>query len=328
MQLRNRFLLVGLGVVLFLLITPILVLYARGFKVDWTNRSLVKTGALVIETEPENAQIYLNDEKYDAETPTNIRFLMPDDYIVRIEKEGYQSWTKRLSVRSQLVTWANSNREFIALFVKNPLLKKTWDGTQITLYENRITFLNGTLPTSIDIQNGDEEQISKLPETLPDDTKIEITNLLTTLNIPVPIFTEGQLIRANNQIYLILDETLYLVNDDLEKIYAPVVFAVWQDDSKTLLYANGNEVYLYSANTKTSDLILRSLTAIANPILNDETGYVFFQNESKIKAIELDSRDHRNIFTITDALDSFVVSHDGKKLFTFNQVEINHYTIR
>src|SRR3989338_5461590 len=96
-RLRNRFLLVGSGVVVFVLITPILVLYARGFKVDWENKSIVKTGALVIRSEPDKAQIYLDDKKLDQTTPTNLRFLVPNDYNFRIEKEGYQSWTKRLN---------------------------------------------------------------------------------------------------------------------------------------------------------------------------------------------------------------------------------------
>ncbi len=328
MQLRNRFLLVGLGVVIFLIITPVLVLYARGFKVDWTSRSLVKTGALVIETEPEKAQIYLNDELYESESPANLRFLMPGDYNIRIEKDQYQSWTKRLSIRSQLVTWANSNREFVAMFLKNPILEKTWNGTGVALYENRITFLSASVPTSIDIQNGDDDEISKLPEQLPDDTSKEITNILNTLSIPVPDFEVGRIVRATNQIYLVLDGTLYSINDRLEKIYTPVTSATWNEDSNKLLYTNDNEVYLYYPDAKNSDLVLRSLTPIANPILNDETGYVFFQNEGKIKAIEIDSRDHRNIFTIADALNVFVISTDGKKLFVFNDNEIRQYKVR
>lgn len=296
MRLRDRFLLVGLGVVLFLIVTPFIVLYARGFKIDWENRTLVKTGALVVRTEPNGAKIFLNDELHESTTPANIRFMLPGDYNVRIEKEGYQSWTKRLSVRSQLVTWANSNREYLALFLANPILEKT--STEIPLPE------------------------------IPVDRTLEITTLLTQLNITVPEFTISEIIRAENQVYLILDENLYLVNDKLEKIYSPVKTTVWYGDSKQLLYANDNEIYIYHTDWKTSDLILRSLTPIQNPVLNEETGYVFFQNEGKIKAIEVDDRDHRNIFTITDGMDKFLISEDGKKLSTFSQTEIKQYEIR
>jgi hypothetical protein len=328
MKLRNRFLLVGFGVIAFLVVTPFIVLYARGFKIDWQNRSFVKTGAMVVRTEPEKAQIYLNDELSTSVTPTNLRFLLPGDYSIRLEKENYQSWTKRLSVRSQIVTWANSDRDFITMFLKNPIVENNWTGSSVTVNDNEITFLENNQPTRIDVENGSSDTISSLPTPPVEDTVQQISDILTSVNIPVPTFTSGEIIRAENQIYLILDQNLYLVNDHLEKIYGPVNFAHWNSQSKQLLYANDNEIYIYIADWKTSDLILRSITPVKNPILNIETGFVFFQNENKIKTIELDGRDHRNIFTLTDALNNFSLSEDGKSLFVFNDSDIKQYTIR
>ncbi len=329
MKLRNRFLLVGFGVLVFLIVTPILVIYARGFKIDWENRALVKTGALVIKTEPNKTDIYLDDEKLSSQSPANVRFLLPDDYSIRLEKEGYQSWTKRLTVKSQIVTWANNNRDFVTLFYKNPALENTWTGNNIIATNNEIAFIENEQPTQINIENGETKKIDTLPSPITTtEPAEEISALLTSLNIPVPPFTSSKIIRAGNQIYLILDQTLYLVNDSLEKIYSPVTNVVWHEDVRQLLFSNINEAYIYYTEFKDSDLILRSITPISNPVLNPVTGYLFFQNEGKIKAIELDDRDHRNIFTIADALEKFSISNDGKKLFVYSTTEIKQYTIR
>ncbi len=327
MRLRNRFLLVGIGIVLFLITTPVLVLYARGFKFDWTTKSVVKTGALVVKTEPDKAEVFINDKKQSSSTPLSARFLIPGDYNIRIEKSNYQSWTKRLTVRSQLVTWANSNRDFIALFLKTPILKKSWRGTNIFSDEDTIYLTTGSEFQAIDIENGETSNFEKLPTTSTDQTK-EIAATLANLNIPAPAFTSGQILKTSNQIYLILDQTLYSIDDHLEKIYSPVSSIDWDGNSKQLLFSNANEIYLYQADSKNFDLILRSLTPISQPILNIETGYVFFQNEGKIKAIEIDGRDHHNIFTITEALDSLSLSTDGKHLFTFNQIQVQEFEIR
>ena len=55
---------------------------------------------------------------------------------------------------------------------------------------------------------------------------------------------------------------------------------------------------------------------------------VFFENENKIKAIELDFRDHRNVYTIAPALEGFFLAKDGKHLFVFDEAKILEYLIR
>ena len=144
----------------------------------------------------------------------------------------------------------------------------------------------------------------------------------------MPNFTTQKIIRTENQIYLILDDTLYFLNDSLEKIYSPVNFANWNNETRQLLYSNTNEIYLYQADGNNSDLILRSITPIQIPILNPETGYLFYQNENKIKAVELDSRDLRNNYTILNSSDDYRISEDGTKLYTKNELEIKSYQIR
>src|SRR5688572_13864453 len=126
MKLKHRFSIIAIGFILFLISAPLIVLFARGFKYDFSQNKIVKTGTLVVESEPDNADIFLNDEKEDTQTPANIRFVLPGEYTVTVSKDGYQSWTKRLTIKSQLVTWANDNRDFISLFLALPDLQETW----------------------------------------------------------------------------------------------------------------------------------------------------------------------------------------------------------
>jgi hypothetical protein len=421
MTLKSRFSLIAAGIILFIIIAPALVLYARGFKIDFENWRFVKTGALVIKTDPAKAKIYLDDILQKSQAPTTLRFLLPQDYELRIEKDGYQSWNKRLTVKSQLVTWANLDREFLTLFRSQPQLDETVIADKISVSSNdeEIGFSQNNeysvlsvnsektkklgpvsaglfdlaFGTNVVWQNGDqiyanflsnqtiESNLShatsiKRTETNGRNYLVQIendlysyessqglrlkiknvsawaldgqnvwylsdsallrtdlsTSVTDTIKLGIPQFTEGKIIRSDNGVFLLLDKTLYTINDNVEKISENVDEAEWYGSYHQLLFANSNEINAYDPATKKQELILRSLEKISNPILNQQTGYVFYKTEKAVKAVELDDRDHRNTYTIA-AIDPaiptiFTVSDNGELLYVITTQEINVYKIR
>ncbi len=313
MRLTARFSLIGIGIILFLIATPFLVFYARGFIIDWKTGHITKTGALVVHTQPTKALVYLNDELKANTTPSNIRFVIPGDFNVRIEKDGYQSWTKRLTIRPQLVTWANENRDAIFLFLKNPTLGNTLNLNQLSTIKPE--------------NNPNPDEVWTVQKNLLKRYK-KSTNTTDIISQTVPLAKTAEVIRSNNQVYLILDNKLYVLNDTFEKIYDNVIAATWDAASQQLLFSNNNEILIYNPASKNSELILRSSTPIGNPVLNWTTGYIFYQNEGKIKAIEVEGRDHRNIYTISDAAKNFALDEAGKTLSVISDTDIKQYTIR
>ncbi|MBI3952553.1 MAG: PEGA domain-containing protein [Candidatus Doudnabacteria bacterium] len=308
MRLRNRFLLVGLGVLLFVLLTPALILFAGGFKFDFSTFKIIKTGSLVVRSEPSRAEIFIDSEKKRS-TPAVIRFLTPNDYTITISKNNYQSWTKRLAIRSQLVTWANLNRDFITLFMATPILQKKSPAQTSNQEDQDITAWQIIENRLVRVNPNDQGQ------------QVVIDNL--------PSHETSKIILGGNYLFLLLDSTLYKLNDGLEQIYQPVVDANWDKPSDKLVLFNNNEILLYDPISSSSpDLVLRSISPISAAKLNWFTGYVFFQNEGKIKAIELDGRDHRNTYTIVDAMDDFELDEKGKILQVFDQKEVKEYQIR
>jgi hypothetical protein len=413
MRLRNRLILVGVGVVIFLIATPLLILYARGFEYDFATHKIVKTGAIVVDTQPNKASVFVDDKLQKDTTPLSIRFVLPKDYNIRVEKSGYQNWTKRLSVKSQFVTWVNQNRDTITLFLTEPNLNRTIsaDQTLASQYRDEIAFSNAGQISTLSVNKGNISNLGSFtsnPVVLPafpilwensnstfDSlknhpivlTKAQLStienvetdgnhfigkigtdlyslsptvslidkNVLTytldgnsvwyiqgnflkrydfinnnfeTIQTDVPLAESGQIIRADNYLFAVLDGTLYRINDKLEKIYGNVSTTDYDSSSAELMFANNNEIFIYHLSDQSTELILRSSTQIQNPILNFSSGYVFYQNEGKIKAIELDGRDHRNLYTIADAMSNFAVSNDAKFLYTYNNTTVKEYTIR
>lgn len=86
-----------------LLVGAVLIFWARGFKPDLKNRTIDRTGLIVAASIPTGAQVYLNDRLTSA-TDTNIVYLDPGTYKIRIQKDGYSVWQKEIEVKPDLST--------------------------------------------------------------------------------------------------------------------------------------------------------------------------------------------------------------------------------
>ena len=78
------------------------IFWARGFKPD-LKKGFERTGLLVITSTPTGASVFL-DGRLTAATDTNIAYLDPKPYKVRIEKEGYSAWEKDVDIVADLAT--------------------------------------------------------------------------------------------------------------------------------------------------------------------------------------------------------------------------------
>ena len=131
---RKRKLLFYIFILAFLVITPITILYAQGYRFQWSwppqwDQALQKTGMLMLETEPKGAQVYIDGEPQtsfmdgvftDSEsapirTPAQIKYLLPGTYKVTLKKDGYWKWEKEMEVKPGKQTKVKD----ISLFKKN-----------------------------------------------------------------------------------------------------------------------------------------------------------------------------------------------------------------
>jgi len=101
-------------IVLFIVGTTLVSLYASGYKFNlgWPprfNRLLVKTGMIAVDSLPSGATIYLNDQplknfsfnpwnKNYLTTAAKIRNVLPGEYTLRLERDGYLPLNKKIGV--------------------------------------------------------------------------------------------------------------------------------------------------------------------------------------------------------------------------------------
>lgn len=89
--------------------------YGRGYRLDMRQKSLGPTGLITATSDPVGAMVFVDGKRTTA-TNGNIN-VVPGWYTVKIVKEGYQPWEKRIRVQGEVVARADAT-----LFPQNPSL--------------------------------------------------------------------------------------------------------------------------------------------------------------------------------------------------------------
>jgi len=79
------------------------IFYSEGYSFDWEKRTIVVSGGMYLKSYPLKADIFVNN-KLSGKTNKFVRRLIPKVYDIKISKEEYHSWEKRITVEPGLVT--------------------------------------------------------------------------------------------------------------------------------------------------------------------------------------------------------------------------------
>ena len=115
---KIRFLVLLATCVIVFSFATLIFMYAKGIRFNFEESKVTPTGLLVVKSVPDGAEIYINGEFKNA-TNTNIT-LVPETYDIRIEKEGFFTWNKRLTIEKEAVTEVTAH-----LFKSAPSLSAT-----------------------------------------------------------------------------------------------------------------------------------------------------------------------------------------------------------
>jgi len=119
-------------IIIFLLLCPILILYASGYRYDWQQGFPRRTGAISITVEPTDVKIYANNieipREVDVQTlsykdEVRLTSAPPGKYTIKITKPGYYDWIKDVEVKEMQTVYIKE-----AILMKKNDPKKLDDG--------------------------------------------------------------------------------------------------------------------------------------------------------------------------------------------------------
>lgn len=97
-------------VVLFLIVGPVVILRSQGYLFDFHKGIFVYSGTITFKANPQNFSVKINGEPNDSKqlnrinSSFNISGLLPGDYEIKLEREGFQGWSKKTDVHSGLAS--------------------------------------------------------------------------------------------------------------------------------------------------------------------------------------------------------------------------------
>ncbi len=257
----RRFLFTLLTLVIIFSAAAVAIFLAKGYTFSSKDKGLVGTGIISITSLPDAASVYIDGHLTTA-TNANIASLQPKEYDVRVIKEGFIPWEKKVKVREGLVTDLK-----ITLFpsiptiypltfngVKNPILSP--DGSKLayivpasatkkagvwiwTLEDNRpIAFARGAQPHQI-AQTGAIDYTNSVLRFSPDSKQV-----LASLGANNYLLNDESINSEPKDITPMLQSTLKVWDDDLKSTNALIIEKIKESKAKNI--ASSSAIFKWS----------------------------------------------------------------------------------
>lgn len=265
MKLKYRLLISITFIIIFVIVAPLIIFYAQGYRYDLKRHRIVKTGVLFINSNPNKALVNIDGQSYlpkwynkilfykdllglpksRGPTPTVISNLLPGQYLVSVIKPNYQTWQKKIEIFAEKTT----NLSKIQLFLKQPkiqLIAPAQDDAWLSPDKNKLIFTEKGIDNQISLKiidnlpnTSEAAHLIKLPE-----EKIEIVNWSIDNNkILIKCHSDKKLLIIN---LIKPNEIIYL--NQLISFYPQKI--QWSNDNKTLYLQNYNYIYALNLETK------------------------------------------------------------------------------
>jgi len=259
MSIKQRRILYIFFILIFLIITPLISLYATGYKIGGDFK-IQKTGALIIDTTPPGAKISLNSKTQKKFlkniftknngyllSPAKIKNLKPGEYDVLLELPGHWSWQKKLNIKPGKSTYiedVNLFKNDVPILVSNgnfnDFIINPKDENIVAIDNNSLKLIN---QTNFEINNFDFASSSFSQK----NNEINLKNIVFSPN-------KERLIINN----FIFDENDWKNPIDLKKIIGENLSEIKWGNDNIIYYQEKNNIYSFNLNSKLSKNILKS----------------------------------------------------------------------
>ncbi|KKR21771.1 MAG: hypothetical protein UT48_C0004G0027 [Parcubacteria group bacterium GW2011_GWE2_39_37] len=265
----------------FLIITPLVILYANGYTFSLNKKSIVKTGMLVLNTKPESANIYLNGvpeetflgsyfgKRIKVTTPAKIKNIIPGEYLVRVELENYWPWEKKLTVYPGGTTFAEDvilfRKELPQIIAANTRISQQSPNKEYSIIydDNNVSLVN--------LENGN------------------ITNLLNSTTSPMIVWSpRSTKFIINNTIFDIYNPEKRISISQLDFQPENIKWNFSQDD--IIYFKEKNKIYSFNITNQTVKAIAE-MQISGDYFIKDK--YIFslsrVGNDSNLNVVDLNS---------------------------------------
>lgn len=97
-----------MAIIIFVVASISVLLLASGYRINFKTKSLQKTGLIYVKTIPETVNVYFNSKEIATKTPTEITYLRPGRYSIKISSKDRVELNKNIIVEGGKVTYLDN----------------------------------------------------------------------------------------------------------------------------------------------------------------------------------------------------------------------------
>jgi len=339
-------------VILYFIITSLVLGYSYGFRPNLnentsTSITLVKTGAINVEADGDNNQVYLNDEFYGI-APKRIDGLIPANYTITIKKEGFNDFESIVKViedtyinikpemlkttfggellftenisDNHVYKFFNINNAFVFLSLSNKILNVA----RLNIQNPIIGFFNETIEQKFEIENFEDFDLKNAYWGIDNaNNTVYIYNKSKNVIYLIDLITKtlGSTVDLNG---IIIPDSFDNVGQDLYIRSADKIYK-YNLPSKilTLKYTQGEEKFEYSKSNPTI-LFNKSKIRIlsSNSTLNDYSEILLKSPKEDIKLLDIYKISQTSLYLLISESYIEVINQKSEQLY-FKQLVVN-----
>ncbi len=284
----------------FLIVAPVIVMYVRGITYDFNKKTFISTGIFAIRTDPQDAKIFI-DKKISRKKSGDIKFLIPGEYAINIQKDGYFPWNKRLNIEPGQVTWVTPYGGKTYLLKQASEKKNLAQKVSAFYYANGLVFyLSGQQAKILDIGSPQDAKEFSLPK---------ITDAIIASD------NNGQFIlsaSASPATLLLLNTTTGKITD-LARLFNGKPKFQFANDGR-LLALDDTTLYKIDPQNETRTVLLNNIKAFDE--FNDNLYYIQIEskNELSLQVSQKGSLGQALITNLPDFANGEIIVTPGKQI--------------
>ncbi len=254
MSLAHRRLLFAFFVLIFIILVPLVLIYATGHTINWRRFSLEKTGTVLVNSEPSGATIYIDGKTIEdplsqffnpessLKTQARVKDLLPGQHSLRLELNGYWPWENTFNLApGEAVNF----------------------GTVILYSQSKPEKINNAKnnSTSISPQGSYLASISDNTISIISNSDASVTNIAVSHKANLENFdwsADAAMFSAGKTL---IDRTTKKEEELFKQLKNPASLVHWDKKTAGIIYGlSGNTLYSYiPQNQKTSEIIIKEL---------------------------------------------------------------------
>jgi hypothetical protein len=272
-----------LSSIIILLGATLIYLYSNGYRFNFSNQELKRTGVISVQSEPFLADMYINEKKIGRTPKSNS--LEVGIYNISLKKEGYVTWNKNLAVVEGKITPI-----FPFLVLSDIKEENVWNTEQKYVK----TWFNKDNNMYLILTRGDKKYSlwSYRINTPILDFSTNPTEILSLATDDITVILanngEGAIVIVNSKAYLIDTKKINTLSaSNMLNITNPSKFTItWAKDNKKLILENDSEIAAYSLDRNESIKVLSKTKGTKYIWNTDKEGYLYLVQEIKEKGME------------------------------------------